>query len=52
MPHAGRRAALRHYDPKIGRWLNNEPVGYEADATLYRYVSNKPAYPRQSKSTP
>jgi RHS repeat-associated protein len=32
----------RHYDPPVGRWLNEEPVGYTAaDADLYRYVVRK-----------
>jgi hypothetical protein len=31
------------YDPKIGRWLSQDPVGYAAgDANLYRYVNNGP----------
>ena len=33
----------RHFDPTIGRRLNEEPVGYEGgDANLYRYVGNAP----------
>lgn len=33
----------RHFDPATGRWLNVEPVGYEAgDVNLYRYVGNAP----------
>jgi RHS repeat-associated protein len=33
---------LRHFDPQTGRWLTVEPVGYEADVNLYRYVGNAP----------
>lgn len=30
------------YDPTIGRWLNEDPIGFEAgDANKYRYVGNK-----------
>lgn len=31
------------YDPNIGRWLNEDPIGFEAgDENLYRYVGNDP----------
>ncbi len=31
------------YDPSIGRWLEEDPLGFEAgDANLYRYVGNGP----------
>jgi hypothetical protein len=31
------------YDPKVGRWLEEDPIGFEAgDANLYRYVNNGP----------
>ncbi len=31
------------YDPSIGRWLEEDPIGFEAgDANLYRYVTNGP----------
>jgi hypothetical protein len=31
------------YDPGIGRWLSEDPIGFEAcDANLYRYVGNDP----------
>jgi hypothetical protein len=31
------------YDPKIGRWLSQDPIGFSAgDANLYRYVFNDP----------
>ena len=33
----------RHFDPTVGRWLNDEPIGCEAaDADLYRYAGNRP----------
>jgi RHS repeat-associated protein len=32
----------RHYDPETGRWLNLDPIGYEADVNLYRYAGNAP----------
>jgi len=31
----------RWYDPRVGRWLSEDPIGYAgADANLYRYVRN------------
>jgi hypothetical protein len=31
------------YDPKIGRWISEDPIGFQAaDANLYRYVGNNP----------
>ena len=33
---------LRHFDPAVGRWLNDEPVGYHGDANLHRYPGNCP----------
>jgi hypothetical protein len=31
------------YDPSIGRWLSEDPTGFQAaDADLYRYVNNDP----------
>ncbi|MGL4554316.1 MAG: RHS repeat-associated core domain-containing protein [Gemmataceae bacterium] len=31
------------YDPTIGRWLTEDPIGFEGeDANLYRYVGNRP----------
>ncbi len=33
---------LRHYDPTVGRWLNDEPIGYQPDGNLYRYPVNLP----------
>lgn len=33
----------RHYDPTVGRWINEDPAGFEdGDVNLYRYVGNAP----------
>jgi RHS repeat-associated protein len=33
----------RWYDPSVGRWLSDDPIGFSAgDANLYRYVGNAP----------
>jgi RHS repeat-associated protein len=33
----------RWYDPAVGRWLSEDPIGFEAgDANLARYVGNEP----------
>jgi RHS repeat-associated protein len=33
----------RWYDPNVGRWISEDPVGFAAgDANLYRYVGNSP----------
>jgi RHS repeat-associated protein len=33
----------RYYDPKIGRFISQDPIGFEAgDLNLYRYVNNMP----------
>jgi RHS repeat-associated protein len=33
----------RWYDPSVGRWLSEDPIGFDAgDANLYRYVGNSP----------
>jgi RHS repeat-associated protein len=33
----------RWYDPAVGRWLSEDPIGFQAgDANLYRYVENEP----------
>jgi RHS repeat-associated protein len=33
---------LRHFDPAVGRWLDDEPVGYHGDANLHHYPANRP----------
>ena len=31
------------YDPKVGRWLSEDPLGFDAgDGNLYRYIANDP----------
>jgi RHS repeat-associated protein len=33
----------RYYDPATGRWMTQDPLGFDAgDSNLYRYVSNAP----------
>jgi RHS repeat-associated protein len=33
----------RYYDPKTGRWMSQDPLGFDAgDSNLYRYVNNAP----------
>jgi RHS repeat-associated protein len=33
----------RYYDPRVGRWTSQDPLGFAAgDANLYRYVQNSP----------
>lgn len=33
----------RHYDPQLGRFLSQDPLGFAAnDTNLYRYVNNSP----------
>ncbi len=33
----------RWYDPKVGRWINRDPIGFEdRDTNLYRYCGNSP----------
>ena len=40
---APRKEETVMYDPSIGRWLEEDPLGFEAgDANLYRYVGNGP----------
>jgi RHS repeat-associated protein len=31
------------FDPSIGRWMSDDPDGFDAgDTNLYRYVNNSP----------
>ena len=30
----------RHYDPRIGRFIQRDPIGMSDDVNLYRYVGN------------
>lgn len=32
----------RYYDPRIGRWLAPDPIGFAAGPNLYAYVMNSP----------
>ncbi len=32
----------RFYDPALGRFVSQDPLGFMADMNLYRYVGNKP----------
>jgi RHS repeat-associated protein len=33
----------RYYDPRTGRWMSQDPLGFDAgDSNLYRYVHNQP----------
>jgi len=32
----------RFYDPQLGRFLSEDPIGLESDIDLYAYVSNSP----------
>ncbi|OYP33816.1 RHS repeat domain-containing protein [Rhodopirellula sp. MGV] len=32
----------RMYDPMCGRFCSRDPIGYEADDSLYRFVGNRP----------
>jgi RHS repeat-associated protein len=33
----------RYYDPATGRWISQDPLGFDAgDSNLYRYVNNNP----------
>ena len=33
----------RYYDPRLGRWLNRDPIEEDGGANLYGYVQNRPA---------
>ncbi len=35
-------APARWYDPTVGRWLTEEPIGFADDVNRYRYVGNSP----------
>lgn len=32
----------RYYDPRVGRFLQTDPIGYQAGLNLYMYVHNNP----------
>jgi RHS repeat-associated protein len=32
----------RYYSPKLGRFLQRDPIGYASDLNIYRYVRNNP----------
>jgi len=32
----------RYYDPHAGRWLTQDPIGYEGGLNLYKYCGNDP----------
>jgi RHS repeat-associated protein len=32
----------RYYDPRLGRWINHDPIGELGGKNLYRYASNAP----------
>ncbi len=37
-----RQPWARYYDPKTGRWISQDPLGFDAgDSNLYRYVENR-----------
>jgi RHS repeat-associated protein len=35
-------ATYRAYDPKLGRWLSEDPLGFVDGLNMYAYVSNNP----------
>ena len=37
------RSGSSHYDPKIGRWISKDPIGFNGgDTNLYAYVGGNP----------
>jgi len=32
--------SFRYYDPEVGRWLTQDPIGYEGGLNLYKYCGN------------
>jgi RHS repeat-associated protein len=32
----------RYYDPTLGRFISEDPIGFDADVDFYRYVENDP----------
>ena len=32
----------RYYDPRVGRWLNRDPISYDGGMNLYAYCGNDP----------
>ena len=33
----------RYYDPKVGRFISEDPIGFEGGVNFYAYVENNPA---------
>ncbi len=33
----------RYYDPKLGRFISEDPIGFDGGVNFYTYVSNNPA---------
>ena len=40
----------RYYDPKAGRFLSEDPLGFEAGINKYVYVENRPIIPNTSSN--
>jgi len=36
------QVGARYYNPKVGRFITRDPIGYEGGINLYRYVGNNP----------
>lgn len=34
----------RYYDPKVGRFLSEDPIGFQAGVNFYSYVNNRPTF--------